>query len=112
MGPVQAQRCRHAPHLTWRSRLRDAWGWFDPLRPAITPNPVSAKPGASRGACNRRSLEIRNLSKRGDFAHSNRRRVSGQEATALALSVALGKPKFLRSVGLWILPVALRGKAS
>jgi len=31
---------------------------------------------------------------------------------ALALSVAVGMPKFWRSVGLWILPVALRGKAS
>ena len=34
-----------------------------------------------------------------------------QEATARA-SVAFGEPNFCRSVGLWIFPVALRGRAS
>jgi hypothetical protein len=36
----------------------------------------------------------------------------GYEATDLAMSIASGEAKFFRNVGLWILPVALRGRAS
>ena len=36
----------------------------------------------------------------------------GYEAADLAMSTASGEAKFFRNVGLWILPVALRGRAS